>query len=226
MDLSTKDGLFRLIDIYCERTNFTFWSEPANALTNLFIFLAGAYGLLLLNRVGSKSNRSWLLILSINAMTIGVGSFLFHTFANGWSMLTDVIPISVFMVLFLTWSLIYLLKLPTLGIVASITAFIATGAVLGRTLPKDLLNGSATYLHALITLMIIGHLIRNTHKDIARLFIVAITVFTVSLTFRSIDLSICDSFPLGTHFLWHTLNGYLLYIFLKIVATADRAPQA
>lgn len=29
------------IDIYCERTDFTYWSEPLNALTNFF-YLFGA----------------------------------------------------------------------------------------------------------------------------------------------------------------------------------------
>jgi hypothetical protein len=36
----------------------------------------------------------------------------------------------------------------------------------------------------------------------------------VSLTFRSIDMTVCDALPLGTHFLWHSLNGLALYLLL------------
>jgi hypothetical protein len=43
----------------------------------------------------------------------------------------------------------------------------------------------------------------------------------VSLVFRSIDQAVCASFPLGTHFLWHCLNGLVLYLLLR-AALIDR----
>jgi hypothetical protein len=46
----------------------------------------------------------------------------------------------------------------------------------------------------------------------ARAFGLAVVVFCVSLTLRTIDLELCARFPLGTHFLWHLLNGYLLWL--------------
>lgn len=220
------EGLFRLIDIYCERTDFIFWSEPANAVTNLVIFMAGVLGLLLIKNMKSPTQKKWMVTLSILTMTIGVGSFLFHTLANYWSMLADVIPISTFMVMFLIWGLIYLIQLPTVGIVISVMGFMAVGLALEKVLPDGFLNGSGTYLHALAALMMIGHLIRKTHPDVARLFIVAIGIFALSLTFRSMDMAICQSFPLGTHFLWHTFNGCLLYVCLRIVARADQNQPA
>ena len=39
------DRLFASLDIYCERTDASFWSEPVNALTNLLIVVAGVFGL-------------------------------------------------------------------------------------------------------------------------------------------------------------------------------------
>ena len=35
-------------------------------------------------------------------------------------------------------------------------------------------------------------------------------LFAISLTFRSLDGPLCNVFPLGTHFMWHILNGVLL----------------
>ncbi len=222
MYTKSQSGLFQFIDIYCERTDFLFWAEPANAITNVFLFLAGVYGLLLLKDLSHPTQKKWMMILSGNAMLIGIGSFLFHTLANRWSMLADVVPISIFMLLFLVWALRFLLNLPRSGIATAVVGFIAIGWALKKLLPVDFMNGSATYLHALAALMIVGHLIRTTHRPIARLFKLAIGIFTLSLTFRSMDIAVCEIFPLGTHFLWHTLNGCLLAICLKVIAKAEK----
>lgn len=34
----------------------------------------------------------------------------------------------------------------------------------------------------------------------------------MSLFFRTIDMAVCESIPIGTHFLWHLLNGVLVYL--------------
>ena len=34
------EGLLRQFDAYCERADFTFWSEPVNALTNMAFLIA------------------------------------------------------------------------------------------------------------------------------------------------------------------------------------------
>jgi hypothetical protein len=46
-------------------------------------------------------------------------------------------------------------------------------------------------------------------------FFKAAALFAISLTFRSIDMTICPSLAIGTHFLWHLLNGIVLYILVK-----------
>lgn len=40
-------------------------------------------------------------------------------------------------------------------------------------------------------------------------------VFLASLTFRSIDDAICSHVAIGTHFLWHILNGVVLYLSMR-----------
>ena len=44
---------------------------------------------------------------------------------------------------------------------------------------------------------------------------IAAVVFCASLVFRTIDELVCPSFPIGTHFLWHLLNGGLLYLAMR-----------
>ncbi|MCB0357900.1 MAG: ceramidase domain-containing protein, partial [Bdellovibrionales bacterium] len=85
------DKLFTHIDIYCERTNNQFWAEPVNACTNIFFVMVGVYLLITLKKMQATSK--WLKFLAINCIVVGLGSFLFHTFANFLTMWADILPI-------------------------------------------------------------------------------------------------------------------------------------
>ena len=82
------------IDAYCERVDASFWSEPVNALSNAGFLVAAAIAF----RAGggpARARPAGAFLIAAVAV-VGVGSFLFHTFANRWSRLADVIPIAVF----------------------------------------------------------------------------------------------------------------------------------
>jgi hypothetical protein len=40
-----------------------------------------------------------------------------------------------------------------------------------------------------------------------------------------LDARLCDSLPLGTHFLWHLLNGAVLAILLVAMAREGAEPE-
>ena len=85
---------FDPVDNYCERLDSSFWAEPLNAMSNLAFIVAG---LVLLRQWQKAPGRDVIgLLLAVNVLVIGVGSFLFHTFANRWSALADVLPITIF----------------------------------------------------------------------------------------------------------------------------------
>src|SRR5258708_32694158 len=80
------------IDLYCERTDASFWAEPANALTNA-AFLIAAAAAFWLWRSQSESHRSrdWpALALIVVVVAVGIGSFVFHTLATRGAVLADV----------------------------------------------------------------------------------------------------------------------------------------
>ena len=84
------------------------------------------------------------------------------------------------------------------------------------------LNGSIGYLPAATALMVIGGAALSKRADMAgRGLLLAAAIFAVSLTFRSIDEAACATLPMGTHFLWHTLNAVVLFVLLR-TAIADR----
>jgi hypothetical protein len=81
-------------------------------------------------------------------------------------------------------------------------------------IPRHVLNGSAGYLPALAALVIVGAVVRIA--DVRRGLFLAAGLFIVSLAFRSVDNMACTAWPLGTHFVWHCLNGLLIYWLLRL----------
>lgn len=71
------------IDIYCERVDSSFFSEPINAFSNLAFIVAS---FMLFSFYKKNNLKSFpLLFLIFLLFLIGLGSFLFHTYANVWS---------------------------------------------------------------------------------------------------------------------------------------------
>jgi hypothetical protein len=199
------------LDLYCERTDASFWAEPANALTNVAFLIAAAAAYLMWRR--GKARDPFVLALIGITFAIGLGSFAFHTIATRGAALLDVIPIALFVYGFLLLGLIRFGTLrfaPALGVLA---AFIVASQAWSYALPAGFLNGSGEYLPPFAGLVAIGSLAR---RDIdRRRVLVAAAVFVVSLVCRTVDQAVCGAFPLGTHFAWHLLNGVMLYLLLR-----------
>lgn len=197
------------IDIYCERVGQAFWAEPVNAVTNAAFVIAAIAAFVLARRRCVTQFAPYLLILLI--AIIGTGSFLFHTFATHWAMLADVIPIMTFQLIFIysyARHVMYSKYQDLLGIYA---VFAILVLLFGR-LPQDWLNGSLSYAPALIVLLSLSFWHMRNARAARWTLPSAALVFIVSITFRSIDMVVCPAWPLGTHFLWHTLNAVVLYL--------------
>jgi hypothetical protein len=210
--------LCRSVDGYCERTTPALGAEPLNAATNLAFIVAAIVAWRLANRDGAGTyDRVLILIIAV----IGVGSFLFHTVATAWAGIADVAPITLFMLLYLWLALRRFLGFGVGGAIVGLAIFIAAGALLG-TLPRDLFPG-ATYLPALAAMVIVGLTLRTRDPVTSQRLIVTGAVFAASYAFRSIDRSVCDAVPFGTHFLWHVLNATVLYLLIRTAILARRA---
>ena len=214
---------------YCERgSDPAFWAEPLNAVTNGAFMIAMLAAGRRLARVSSGRHNGcerslWLLTALVGV--IGIGSFLFHTLATRWSLIADVLPITLFMLGYLAFALRVYLGAPWLVIAAALVAFyFASGALSGLKCQsgaglEPCFNGSLGYLPAFASLLVIGLLARKREPGTARLLMTGAGVFLVSLTFRTLDMSLCAATAIGghargTHFIWHTFNGLLLYLLL------------
>jgi hypothetical protein len=206
------------INLYCERSGSSFWAEPANALTNIAFLIAAAAAFVLWRR---SSGRDPLIagLIAVTAL-IGVGSFAFHTLATRGAVLLDVIPIALFVYLYLYLALRRFLHLRLTAALGILAAFVVASRTLSWLVPPDFLNGSYDYLPPLAALIGVGLLVRDSH--ISRSILLAAAVFLISLVFRTIDRTICSSFPIGTHFIWHVLNAVVLYVLLRTAVLAAK----
>ena len=226
---------FAAVDIYCERTAPGFWNEPLNALSNLsFIATAVWAGM----EATKRRVLDAALAVSIGlAALIGIGSFLFHTFANVWSGLADVIPIWTFVIWFVGLSLVRFGGLSpmraaiSLGLILVAFGFagwmLSSGdAAVPQEMPQsDPLNGSQQYLPALLALYGFAAFLLWRRHPAGNWITAAAAVFTVSLVFRTIDPAICAKFPAGTHAFWHLLNGLMIGLILQAMIRHGVAPS-
>lgn len=212
------DNLYAAIDNYCERTGPEFWSEPANALTNLAFVAAGLWGVgaVRRNRAGGFAG-----LLAWWVVAIGVGSFLFHTFANQLTMWADILPIAGFTLAYTLFCLRRFLRFSWAKSLAIFVVFYAVAAFLTANVPEWLRaasNGTTGYLPPFLALAFFGVWIIRAGNPAGWYNLAAVGVFVVSVTFRALDPVVCEAMPLGTHFLWHSFNGLMLGVVLAAVA--------
>lgn len=210
---------------YCERQSSAFWAEPANALSNVAFVIAAAAAFVLWRRRGGVDYPA--LALIIVTASVGVGSFVFHTVATRGAMLLDVIPIAIFIYGYFLLALRRFFGLKMSLATAITLAFAAFSSFAGTI---EALNGSIGYLPALAALTLFAALLwpRSDARQTAHALAAAAAVFAISLVFRTVDRAICPAFPLGAHFLWHLLNGCVLWLLLRaaILAAPRRRAQA
>jgi hypothetical protein len=209
--------------IYCERgTDPAFWAEPLNALSNAAFIVAALAAIHHLRTRRDIDRGADIWILAGIVLAIGTGSFLFHTFAEQWAELADVIPITIFILAFLVVALRTLAGAPWWLAALLLVVFLGISHVIGglKCGGGACLNGSVAYLPAFLALGTFAPLLSLKRHPSAPWMWAGLAVFAVSLTFRTIDLPYCaalstGSRAIGTHFLWHILNGTLLYLLLR-----------
>jgi len=206
-------NLFEPVDIYCERLDATLWSEPLNAISNIAFFIA-AWCAYRLYRTQGKHDAALLSLIGLLAL-VGVGSASFHTFANQITQLGDVIPIAMF-VFFALWLIVRRLlhfNYIETAIVFAVFIFFAWQAQIAP--PQFQFNGSMGYVPCLVTLWLIALALKQRKHPAAAPLLTASLLFFCSLTFRTIDREICHLLPIGTHYFWHALNGFVLFLICK-----------
>lgn len=214
---------------YCERgSDPAFWAEPLNAVTNAAFILAAIFAAVALMRrpAGHRGIVEALLVAIIFVM--GVGSFLFHTYATAWAAYADTGPIAVFMVSYLAYALRRFVGLHWVWVAVGLGMFVAALKAAGgvqcqialiapAAATQSCLNGTAGYAPAFVAMALIAIVLALVRHPAWRYLAAASAIFLVSMAFRTVDHEICEHTAIlghrtGTHFVWHVLNATMLYI--------------
>lgn len=202
------------IDAYCERIGPAFWAEPVNALTNLAFLVAA---IIMWRRLGPGA-PGILRLLCVILGVIGIGSFLFHTFATAWASAADVLPILGYILVYIyavnrmVWDMG---RMPSALLTAGFIPYAALTVPIYARL--DWLGSSAGYVPVPVLILIYAVLLRRRTPATARGLVIGVAILTLSLTFRTLDEPLCDALPLGTHFLWHILNAIMLGWMIEVL---------
>jgi hypothetical protein len=202
------------VQIYCERLGPGLLAEPANALSNLAFFAAAAALWSVQSRLAARGRvlPADLRLLAPLVSLVAVGSTLFHTLAVRWAGMLDSLLILLFCIVFLYGFLRHAVLAPAWAAIVAAAAFAAFSVAFPRLFAAGTLNASTAYLPNLFALIAMTAWLGWHRAPATRMFALASAVFCISLTLRTVDQAICARFPLGTHFLWHVLNGLLLWI--------------
>lgn len=200
------------IDAYCERTDFTFWSEPVNALTNAAFLIAA---LIVWPRTkGVPMARALAMILFV----IGLGSFAFHTTATRWGGMADTLPILGFVLLYLFAASRDFLGLRRRQALLACLAFFPFAFACTLVFSHLGLGSSAAYSSVPLLIYLYAILLRTCAPQTSRGLAIGATLLCLSIFMRWLDDPICATFPVGTHFLWHLLNatmlGWMIHVYL------------
>lgn len=212
------DSVLTYLDSYCERAGDpSAFAEPLNFITNGFFILASIIAVRALIKHAGSGKQADLWLLGVFLFAIGIGSGLWHWKPSPTTVLLDVIPITLFMHLFLVSALRRLFLLPWVRVLGWWGGYVAITILAQRYLPPDVLHGTVMYLPTYGVMLLLTYGMYRRNAALGKLFAGITLVWTLSLIARTIDLEICSRFSMGTHFIWHTLNAWVLWRLLMLL---------
>lgn len=193
------------IDGYCERVSPAFWAEPVNAVTNAAFVLVAVW--MWRRSAGVPMARGLSGVMAV----IGVGSFLFHTYATAWAAMADVLPILIFVLVYIFAFVRDCLGARAWIATAHVVGFLPFAAASSWAFGRiEALGGTSGYVAVPLAIAGYAWVVRKQAPDTARRMAIGVGILAISMIFRTLDLPLCGGWPLGTHFLWHLLNAVML----------------
>ena len=210
------------IGFYCGRFGPGVLGEPLNQLSNLAFIAGAAFAWSVWRRDASRS--PWELILFLSAASIGIGSLVFHGEPTPATLLGDLVPIQIFGLAFGGYVLTRYLGLSVFTSVAVLACFVLLRQSWMAVAPRGVLGGGITHVPTFLALAALGMLLRRRDNSVSTYVLAALLSYACALLVRSWDLYLCQSFPLGVHWLWHLLTALTATVLLLGVARVSPNP--
>lgn len=196
---------------YCEKAAYAGFFEPINFISNFFIIIGALFVLRYVIKNGIKDIKSKVYI-ALGILT-GLGSMSWHFYQTGITLLLDVLPIMILVLMSLYFILLKATKSKVVSMIALSILFLSiyyfemlVRFVFGLTFD----NGPPFY-GIIPVLLIYSGILAYKEKETFKKFLLPFVFFGLAILFRQIDLLVCNVIPFGTHFLWHFFNSFALY---------------
>ena len=202
---------------YCERGLAPeFWAEPINALTNAGFLIVGAFFL----ARGWRAGRMDVALPAALLICVGIGSFLFHTWRNSFTLLLDALPIYLFALTagWLVFRRVFRGR-QWMGVIVAVVLL----QVVSLFAPADFLNGSARHLLAVVTLLALAPFVSRALGRVHLIWYLGIVgCYAFAVTMRTIDMALCEGLPMGTHVAWHLGAAAVGFCALRLLELLDQ----
>lgn len=202
---------------YCENGIGLFSSQPLNTISNIAILISAYFSYQLIRTHHIK--KISIAVLPLIAAILGVGSILWHGAPNLITSFADTLPLSIFLLISFFFLLDKILPNRGLAPVILLAFMLIEVPFMFGILPS--FNGFIPYLIALIFGLFIFFGLARKYNDVTLQMASIIPLFVTAFFFRTIDLTICSAFPIGTHFIWHILNAVVLYLFTRLIVKIE-----
>jgi hypothetical protein len=210
------------IGFYCGRHGSGLLDEPQNSFSNAAFVIGAALAYWMWKR--SANPDRLLLALMVMLAFIGVGSFIFHSYPTPVTLYVDLVPIQVYILAVLAYVLTRLLRCSWAMTGAILLAFFLLRQAWMLIVPQGLLGGGVTHVPTLIALLIFTFVLARRGLEVWKYLVAGAASYVVALLVRSWDVPLCDSFPLGVHWVWHI--GTALAGTLVLVGLIRSEPRA
>lgn len=189
---------------YCETLSATpgsFPVEPLNTISNGVIVLFGLAALYFVVKRAPKAIDLYLLCALLVAT--GIGSGIWHGLRDG-----DALFWEVRSGLFFVFALVFCWARRLWTILGAVPAVLAFNYGWEYSQNLDIFGISGRWVAVTPLVVATGILmVAQTYyrsRQAALTGAAAIILAVVAVTFRTMDLAVCDAVPFGTHFLWHS----------------------
>lgn len=206
--------------VYCETWLYgygTFPAEPLNAATSLVPVALGILAIILLARRGESVWTAYLLALLL--IFTGLGSTAWHATREQVALTADTMPgLAYFAALLLFW--VYYLGGRWFGILplAAIAALIYFLWPVSR---ETLFITLGAFIVVLAATLI--YVTWRRRRPAFKLALASVGFAALALALRSIDKSVCDTIPFGTHFFWHVFLAAAAYSGVRMMVRLREA---
>src|SRR5262249_13750841 len=142
-------------------------------------------------------------------------SMTYHSISRMWAAIfADALPIVITALVFLYVLGKHILRVHVLGGILMLMIFIFMN-LLFKSFVYHAPDGYISIIPTLAFLMLVSVYMIITKNPSAKNFAIASIVAIIGLFFRIIDPFVCSQFPIGTHWLWHSLMALFFYIVVR-----------